>query len=403
MNNISELKSSKAQFFIPNEQKNTPPNCINFQEKAPQNQENPAKSWHTRVIHRMDQWDEKLDHCLPNFTIQERIESVGRYIQNKFEPLEKFNQWLDKNGQKEWYKQLTTFLYKLPMRAIRNLVRLIYNIIKEACYAVVHPLKAANGLAKMLVTLVYELTKPETWSKIGAGVIGASLGQALVSGNPLSIIGLGIGGAMLVGGLSVGVLKAAIQAQKEEKLQEIKKHLWEQVKQLPESMLTGFCMGLIVGGIQRAIYEHQMKHYRVSNYEQARQYADSFVEEHHLPPYSSVTLDPSGKIIIEWSSGQLNQFDPRLFARTTTHPAIEFPTKLRLELQPGGTSHLQVRFHGYDGFEGYNYTQNMNANDLGLNGRLYPSPTENIALSQMGALSGSAQVFKATFDKKAES
>lgn len=354
----------------------------------------PAKAWDLRLIHQLNQWDEKLDKALPDFIIQKRIDSIGRYIEKKFAPLTKFNHWLNRNGHGEWYQQLATFLVKLPMRSIRNIVQLIYNIIREACYAVVHPLKATNRLAKMLIALVNELTKPETWSKIGAGMIGGSLGQSLVTGQPFSLIGIGIGGGLLIGGLSAGALKAALKAEKGCKFQEVKKNLRQQAQQLPEIALTGFCMGLLVGGIQRAIYEQKMKNFRVSNHEEAKQYADSFIEEYHLPQYSEVELTPSGKIIIKWSNRDMSQFreiNPSLFE---IGPGVfEFPSKITMDLQPGGSS-LRIDFHGWDGVERYRFTEHLALNDLGITGPTYPKPSANTALPELGSIVGTSAAFQ---------
>ncbi|MBS0655324.1 MAG: hypothetical protein JSR46_06085, partial [Verrucomicrobia bacterium] len=146
---------------------------------------------------------------------------------------------------------LATFLVKLPARAVRNIVKVLYDIVKTCIYAAVHPLKALNQLAKLLVNLAYELTKPETWTKIGAGMIGASCGQALITGSPLSAIGVGIGAAMVIGGLSVGALQAALEAEEGSRGEAALQNLDQQIQEIPETMLTGFLLGLLMGGIRR--------------------------------------------------------------------------------------------------------------------------------------------------------
>src|SRR5262249_25257758 len=149
-----------------------------------------------RTIHYLDQLDAKLDKKWPNLTIQNKFDHIYNYLQTKFAPLKEFNEWLDSNGHGKWYAQLSTFLAKLPLRAVRNIVRLLYAIIKGAAYSVVHPLKASIHVARLILLLLDELTKPETWSKMSVGILGASVGQTLITGNPLSLIGIGIGGAM---------------------------------------------------------------------------------------------------------------------------------------------------------------------------------------------------------------
>ncbi len=79
-----------------------------------------------RIITKLSIWDCKLDTILPNFFFQNKLDEIGRFIQQKFEPLKKFNQWLDSNGHGAWYQKLATFLVKLPMRSVRNIVQLLY-------------------------------------------------------------------------------------------------------------------------------------------------------------------------------------------------------------------------------------------------------------------------------------
>ena len=114
-------------------------------------------------------------------------------------------------------------------------------------------MKAVLKLAKFLVLLASELTKPETWSKMGAGMAGAGLGQMLVTGNVLSLIGVVIGTAMTIGGITVSSLKAALKAENGTRAHAVKEHLLATAQELPEAFCTGLCMGLIVGAIQRAV------------------------------------------------------------------------------------------------------------------------------------------------------
>ena len=224
-----------------------------------ENQPAAAQGWHTRLINQINNCERKLDELIPNNSIQKNIDSLVERLEKKFSPLYEFNKWLNSNGDGKWYQQLATFLVKLPARSVRNIIQLLYNIIKGIVYAATHPLKSLTHLAKMLIALAHELTKPEVWSKMGVGLIGAGLGQSLVTGDPMSVIEMGIGAAMVIGGVSVGALRAALEAEKDNRLEAAKQNLFSQAKELPESMLTGFCMGLITGAIQRAIRESQPK------------------------------------------------------------------------------------------------------------------------------------------------
>lgn len=252
--------------------------------------------WHERAITWLSEREKKIEAILPNFFFQDKIDNLGRYVEKQFAPLHTFNAWLMNNGQGAWYKQLATFLVKLPLRVARNFVCLIYDIIRTTLQTLTHPVQAVVKLAKLLVSLAYQLTLPETWSKIGAGIIGANLGQALVTGNPFSVIGMGVGGAMLLAGLSFGTFKAAIQAEKEHRWQEVKGALVRQVKQLPESMLTGFCMGLMLGVIQMEIEKYGKRIYN----ETVSSEVNKQLKNYHLPASSDIQLSPARDVIIKW-------------------------------------------------------------------------------------------------------
>ncbi len=255
---MSAVNNSTNQIYQPaysgNPAQNPPQAILNFNQHVQGREVAVNQPWHERAVAHLDNCKRKLDEKVPNSIIQNKIDALGREIENKFAPLKKFNDWLNKNEMGSWYKQLAMFLVKLPMKAVRNIVRLLYSIIKGVFYTAVHPLKAGVKLAKLLVRLGHELTKPETLSKIGAGIMGASAGQALVTANPFALIGVGIGGAMVVGGISWGMLKAyfAAQGQQAGRTAALENLLY-QAKQLPEAALTGFCIGLLFGAIQRTM------------------------------------------------------------------------------------------------------------------------------------------------------
>lgn len=267
------------------------------------------------VRNSLEKVDCKIETTIPNWYIQNRLDTLGRAIEAQFAPLVKFNLWLDSNGQGEWYKKLAFFLAKLPPRAARNIITLLYKIVASALCFPVHPLRSLNNLAKLFVQLTFEMTKPQTWSKIGTGMIGAALGTAVIPGNPLSVLGIGIGGALLVSGLSLGTLKAVILAKKGFRLRAALHDCASQGKQLPESMLTGFCMGLMLGAIKRVIQKHHNKvsrakkeHLQKSDGAISQAVADRaerFVRRHKFP-YDYGIYDDFGyrwsPITLRWTS-----------------------------------------------------------------------------------------------------
>lgn len=249
-------------------------------------------------------WDEWIVSKVPSFEFQNNIDALGREIENKFLPLFEFNDWLNAKTDGAWYKELALFLAKLPLKAARNIISLLYNVIKGILQTAVHPAQSLVGLVKMVIELVKALARPETWSKIGAGLIGASAGQALAMGNPVSLIALGIGGALLVGGLSVSTFLAAMRGEA------VGQHLLKQGAELSESALTGFLMGLLVGGVQRlchdqtGVYLENTRHFET--FEEAKAYADLFLKYHHLPPSSELSWYPwptstSDQLGIHWT------------------------------------------------------------------------------------------------------
>ena len=284
----------------------------NHHEKVQTNQ----LPWNEHAIVYLNGVDTYLDKKIPDNNIQLSLDAIGNSLEELFAPLKPFNDWLDRREKGTWLRQLALFLVKLPASAVRNVIRLVYNLIKSAIYTVVHPLKAVNRLAKMLIALVQELTKPEVWAKMGIGMMGTSLGQAAISGNPLSVIGLGIGAAFLIGGISATAINVAVEAENGFKLEAVKKSLLSLAKQLPEAAATGLVMGLLLGSIQRAtkfVYKPSDK--------QIQHYADSFVKKHNLPKPSYILRQelPDGTISIkfEWNSlkelQQLKESHPQLF------------------------------------------------------------------------------------------
>lgn len=248
-------------------------------------------------------WDEWIVSKVPGFEFQNKIDALGREIESKFKPLFDFNDWLNANTDGSWYKQLALFLVKLPLKAARNIISLLYNVIKSILNTAVHPVQSLVGLVKMVIALVKALARPETWSKIGAGIMGASAGQALAMGNPVSLIALGIGGALLVGGLSVSTFLAALREES------VGEHLLNQAQELSEAALTGFLVGLLLGGVQRFVSDCQTRVYlektrHFKSFEEAERYADVFAKYYDLPPPSDViwhSWPNSDQMTIQWT------------------------------------------------------------------------------------------------------
>ncbi|NGX38420.1 MAG: hypothetical protein K1000chlam2_01593, partial [Chlamydiae bacterium] len=130
------------------------------------------REWAGRIVACLNACDAQVDALIPNnLQIQDTIDRFSNEIKEKFAPLVEFNQWLEASGNEDWHQHLAESLVKLPLRSARNVVSYLYSAISTILYTAVHPLKGLNHIAKSIVILLDELTKPENWSKIGCGSI----------------------------------------------------------------------------------------------------------------------------------------------------------------------------------------------------------------------------------------
>lgn len=245
MQPITSLNASNAVNSIDVKQATCQKLAIPF---PPHEREYSKLNWHEKAVYPVDIAEQLLEEKLPNFWIQNRLDDLGENIKSLFSPLKEFNTLLESAGQGAWYIQLAL----LPVKAARNIACLLYAIVKTALYAAVHPLKAATKFARLLIHLLVALTKPETWSKIGIGIAGGSCGQCAVTGNLLGLIGIAVGTAMTLGGLTAGAIKAALEAESGLRLKAARQNLILQAKELPETFFTAFFMGLMFGAMQKA-------------------------------------------------------------------------------------------------------------------------------------------------------
>lgn len=238
-----------------------------------------GKSLWDRAAANLDSACVYLDEKMPNLPFQNRADEWGRKLEAKFSKLEGFNRWLDESGKHEWYKEMGLFLAKLPLKVGRNIARLLYGIVKTALYSAVHPVKAVVKLAKMLVRLAEALSKAETYTRIGAGIIGGSLGQFAISGNAFALMGMAIGGGLMLGGMAAGAISAAVRQES------IKEELVKHLKAIPESVLTGFAIGLLVAEITHAVNASMpcVDPHRLSEAQISDWMRNNFLPQHDLP------------------------------------------------------------------------------------------------------------------------
>ena len=278
---------------------------------------------HERINGQITRAQTELDRLMPNFWIQGCADQCLRMIEQAFNCpcLQPFNEWINSSGNGEWYQQLAIFLAKLPLKAARNILHTITSLIKgtlqAVIYTVAHPLKAPLELAKWIVTLANELSKPEVWTKIGISMMGSNIGYALATGNPISTLLLAIGGSMALAGISMGALKAVIYAEQGHKLQAVGTNVITQMKNIAEEMATGLCLGLLIGGVQQAVRAIQQTGRNIShsmdtaasktNHGTAQ--ARDFINEHHMPQYDRITINNNSiKMLWEARKGNFVHF-----------------------------------------------------------------------------------------------
>jgi hypothetical protein len=147
---------------------------------------------------------------------------------------------------------------RLPFRAANNILTLTYNLIKLTVYGAVHPIKGIKLIARNLGQMFVALKEPNTWSNIGAGLVGGSLGSMLVTGNPLPVTALIVGASLIGLALAVGMAQAAIGAKRDGL--SVSNAVWSQLKeQFSEAIefaLTGFLVGSCIGAVESAAHVH---------------------------------------------------------------------------------------------------------------------------------------------------
>jgi hypothetical protein len=285
-----------------------------------------------------------------------------------------FVAWFDSNAN------------KLPWRAIRNIVYLLYGTVEGVMYAAVHPVKTVTSISRKLVSCAHALVQPETWSKVGCGMVGAKfgfslVGFSLVNETPLSIIGVSLAAL----GCTLEMIKVAFVAERGKKLEMVLQKLFAQAKAWPESLLTGFCMGLLFGAAKCLISQSSLGPYQIGNAEEAKLTADTIINKHHLPQYQSAEVTNSAHLVIKWTSPEaVHKFRlDESFVEKWTQDVYSFKNA-----QMTVTPDSQELFARYDGhtssceYVGHT-TRGVSLAKLGITESLYPelSPLASKILS----------------------
>jgi len=165
--------------------------------------------------------------------------------------IDNINNWLDSKES-----NIFVSVAKIVPKIIRTFILLVYHAIKFSLYTLLHPCKAVVKILNFILNALHALlTKPELWTCIGAGLIGAALGSAIVTGGLSSIpseVGAILGFCMVGFGLFFGAVKAAYCANSGERLKEMKHKFIKQIEEMPEAFISGMTFGALLGGIEHA-------------------------------------------------------------------------------------------------------------------------------------------------------
>lgn len=218
-----------------------------------------------RIFKKIDQAEDRLNHLIPGNSVQKAYDELCDIFQShETEKSREFSEWLQDNGDGPWYEKLATFLAKLPIKVARNIANLVVTFIKLAIavptYILMHPMKTFLKLAKIII----ELLQPETWTKIGAGMMGSSAATAAVTGG-FSAVTFIIGAALAFAGISVGTLKTALAAEKGFRMKAAQDHFFNEAMQFTETFATSFCLVLTFEAIQQIIRGFQKLDNHVKN------------------------------------------------------------------------------------------------------------------------------------------
>lgn len=166
--------------------------------------------WLGRVVVVLDEWDDYLHH-IPNFPVQDRLDSWGEIINREISAIPTFQSWLEDNQGDEWATQMAAYLALLPAKTADDFISSLFSTIKAIVYGLVHPLNGAVMGGKFLVGIAHSFVEIDRWHRSGARLLGSSIENALSTKGPISPIKFALGGALLIAGLTFEPLSLALE------------------------------------------------------------------------------------------------------------------------------------------------------------------------------------------------
>ncbi len=215
-------------------------------------------SWHKETIEILNKKGLELDEAGPSNKLQELLDT---FYTTRIEPILKhknalkFNAWLDSNGEVEWYKKLGAALAKTPLLAARAILNQVFSVLKALIFPLVHPKKALVEAGFLFVNFLHSLSKPETYSKVGAGVLGTAIGFSLVVVQPPVFTTVAIGLALMGVSMAFEAVRSYANADAGQESKDVRNILFKKhVKQIPAAFATGLLSGLAAGAFQKILF-----------------------------------------------------------------------------------------------------------------------------------------------------
>lgn len=176
------------------------------------------------------------------------------------------------------------YILKLPIQAVCNIMQQFYQILKLLARAAVHPVDTSSQIVHAIKQFIQSLVKIETWVNIGAGMTGAGAAQIAI-GNLYGSTAVILGAILSTSALSIGTILAVWKKSSDSTNGNAAlTYLLKTAEPIPETMMTGFLMSLIIGMIEKSRFHKQRIEEHLQNplQQDIEQAAYKFAYEHGI-------------------------------------------------------------------------------------------------------------------------
>lgn len=268
-------------------------------------------SWYCLAMGRIRLMEFRYIKPIKNNVLQDKLDLLGREIEARFVSIKaqvkwnEFNRALNAHSDSgDWLKDLAVELCKLPIKTAVKLLEQLCHFVKSALYFAAHPLHGTAQLARDFVHLAYMMTQPGVWANFGIGMLGATIGSAIMLGS-VSKLCLIVGTIALLAGLFSKVDHAAAQAYQAEidrgQGQQLAMQAWNRAAkgelrhlfpELAQSFVDGLLLSILVGFIQRKMIQTEKIRFDANTWDKTKEFIDQYLKDHNLPrEYSGWAID----------------------------------------------------------------------------------------------------------------